>query len=61
MAGIVLLILGIALSIHYARERAWYMKQLQRAHAVEELKLKGKEGKKDKRKAINTALLIFFG
>jgi len=47
----VLLILGIALSIHYARERAWYMKQLQRAHAVEELKLKGKEGKKDKRKA----------
>ncbi len=45
LAGIVLLILGMTLSIHYARERAWYMKQLQKAHAVEELKLKGKEEK----------------
>ncbi|MEM3616394.1 MAG: hypothetical protein QXN95_02350 [Candidatus Bathyarchaeia archaeon] len=50
LAGMVLLILGIALSIHYARERAWYMKQLQKAHAIEELKLKGKE-EKDKGKA----------
>jgi hypothetical protein len=38
--GIVLLILGIVLGIHYARERAWYMKELQRAHAVEEQKLR---------------------
>jgi cytochrome c biogenesis factor len=50
LAGMVLLILGIALSIHYARERTWYMKQLQKAHTIEELKLKGKE-ERNKRKA----------
>jgi hypothetical protein len=43
--GTVLLFLGIALSIHYARERSWYMKQLRKAHAIEESKLK-KETKK---------------
>lgn len=43
--GTVLLFLGIALSIHYARERSWYMKQLRKAHTIEESKLK-KETKK---------------
>ncbi|MBX5328943.1 MAG: hypothetical protein QHH18_06570 [Candidatus Bathyarchaeota archaeon] len=41
--GIVLLSLGIGLSIHYARERAWYMKELHRAHAREEQQIKRKE------------------
>jgi len=38
--GIVLIFLGIALAIHYARERSWYMKELHRAHYVEEQKLR---------------------
>jgi len=38
--GTVLLILGIVLAVHYARERTWYMKELHRAHSLEEQKLK---------------------
>lgn len=45
--GVVLLLLGMVISIYYARERAWYMKQLHKAHAIEELKLK-KETKEAK-------------
>jgi len=40
--GFVLLSFGIALSIHYARERAWYMKEIHRAHSTEEQKTKEK-------------------
>ena len=38
--GIVLIVLGIVLAILYARQRTWYMKELHRAHAVEEKKLR---------------------
>jgi len=38
--GFVLLFLGLALSIRYARERAWYMKELHRAHSTEEQRLR---------------------
>lgn len=38
--GLVLLSLGIALVIHYTRERSWYMKEIQKAHLLEEQKLK---------------------
>jgi cytochrome c biogenesis factor len=41
--GLVLLCLGIALSIHYARERAWYMKEIHKSHATEEQKIRRKE------------------
>ena len=38
--GVALLGLGIVLGIHYAKERSWYMKELHRAYAVEEQKLR---------------------
>jgi len=41
--GLALLCLGIALSVYYARERSWYMSELQKAHATEELKFKRKK------------------
>jgi len=48
--GLVLICLGIALSIHYTRQRAWYMKELQRAQTTEELKLiRTRKSKKDER------------
>ena len=38
--GFTLLISGIVLGIYYARERSWYMRELHRAHSMEEQKLK---------------------
>ena len=38
--GLVLIFLGIVLGIHYARDRSWYMKELQKAHLLEEQRLK---------------------
>jgi hypothetical protein len=41
--GITLLTLGIILSLHYTRERTWYMKQLRKVSAPEEQELKKKQ------------------
>ena len=38
--GLALFVLGVLLSIHYARERSWYMKELKKAQTTEESKLK---------------------
>ncbi len=48
--GITLLLTGLALSIHYARERSWYMKQLRRASSTEELEIKRKQVEEKLRK-----------
>lgn len=43
--GLVLLFLGLALSIHYAKERVWYMKELHKSHSTEEQKVKNEKKK----------------
>lgn len=43
-AGMTLMIIGIALGIHYARERKWYMQELHKAHFMDERRLR--DGKK---------------
>jgi cytochrome c biogenesis factor len=44
--GLALICLGIVISIHYARERGWYMRELLEAHSTEEQKIKIERKKK---------------
>jgi len=52
--GVVLILLGVVLAIHYARERSWYMKELHRAHSVEVQKVKTERQNKNMRKLTQT-------
>lgn len=52
--GVVLILLGVVLAIHYARERSWYMKELHRAHSVEVQKVKTERQNKNIRKLTQT-------
>jgi len=47
--GLVLFTLGIAVSVHYSRERTWYLKELQKAYTTEELELQKRSGKRGKK------------
>ena len=38
--GVVLIILGLTMAMYYAREGSWYMKELYRAHSMEEQEVK---------------------
>lgn len=49
--GFVLICLGIVLSVHYARQRSWYMKELQKAQTTEELKITREKIKLDEQKS----------
>lgn len=52
--GVVLILLGIALAIHYAKERSWYMKELHRSHSLEEQKVKTERQNKNVKKLTQT-------
>lgn len=51
--GTVLIFLGLALAIHYARERSWYMRELHRSHGVEEQKLRTEKTNESKQTSRN--------
>ncbi len=50
VVGLVLLILGIGLAIHYASQRLWYLRELKVRYVVEENKLKSKRKRRFSRK-----------
>jgi hypothetical protein len=45
------MIVGIALGIHYARERKWYMQELHKAHFMDERKLRNEKKTETERTA----------
>jgi len=48
--GITLFIIGVILSVHYARERGWYMQQLHKSHSLEEQKVRTEKKPQNRQK-----------
>ncbi|MEM3731557.1 MAG: hypothetical protein QW667_05460 [Candidatus Bathyarchaeia archaeon] len=56
ISGMSLIVFGIVSGLNYSRDRSWYMKELQKASAMEELMFMEQAKKRNKRKSKSTKI-----